>query len=162
MCPVCSVNHVTSLYPYFSLPLRERVRVRGSKIWHPHLIPLRRETVSKCHPEAVAEGSRICKELQSLDSSPAAQNDIRMIFTLRHSLRGRGSLITSLPVTNQRRFLFVSAAAPRASLRYCKHQKECRITVRFSGASCVQFDRGQASRSGMSLDFIRPLFTFAF
>src|SRR6266850_8412019 len=56
-------------------------------IWHfflPNPLPL--ETVSKCHPEAVAEGSRICKELQSLDSSPAAQNDIRMIFTLRHSL----------------------------------------------------------------------------
>jgi hypothetical protein len=33
-------------------------------------------------------------------------------------------------VTNQRRFLFVSAAAPRASLRYCKHQKECRIRVK--------------------------------
>ena len=57
-------------------------------IWHfflPNPLPL--EAVSQCHPEAVAEGSRICKELQSLDSSPAAQNDIRMIFTLRHSLR---------------------------------------------------------------------------
>jgi hypothetical protein len=59
--------------------------------------------VSKCHPEAVAEGSRICKELQSLDSSPAAQNDIRMIFTLRHSLRwgrvrvGVNDTATSVP-----------------------------------------------------------------
>ena len=48
------------------------------------LLPL--ETVSQCHPEAVAEGSRICKGVQSLDSSPAAQNDIRVIFVLRHSL----------------------------------------------------------------------------
>src|SRR6266498_3518618 len=86
MCPVCSVNHVTSLYPYFSLPLRERVRVRGSKIG---------------------------------------------TLTSFLSRRGRGSLITSLPVTNQRRFLFVSAAALRASLRYCKHQKECRIRANF-------------------------------
>ena len=53
---------------------------------HPHLNPLPSETVSQCHPEAVAEGSRICKDLQSLDSSPAAQNDIRVIFVLRHSL----------------------------------------------------------------------------
>ena len=49
--------------------------------------PLPRETVSQCHPEAVAEGSRFCKKLASLDSSPAAQNDIRVIFALRHSLR---------------------------------------------------------------------------
>src|SRR5712692_8119035 len=42
----------------------------------------RRENLSQCHPEAVAEGSRICKELQSLDSSPPAQNDIRVIFAL--------------------------------------------------------------------------------
>ena len=44
------------------------------------------ERVSQCHPEAVAEGSRTCKELQSLDSSPSAQNDIHVIFALRHSL----------------------------------------------------------------------------
>jgi hypothetical protein len=43
------------------------------------------ETVSQCHPEAVAEGSHFCKKLESLDSSPAAQNDIRAIFVLRHS-----------------------------------------------------------------------------
>ena len=42
--------------------------------------------MSQCHPEAVAEGSRICKGVQSLDSSPAARNDIRVIFVLRHSL----------------------------------------------------------------------------
>jgi hypothetical protein len=39
------------------------------------------ETVSQCHPdEVVAEGSRIYKSVQSLDSAPAAQNDIRVIF----------------------------------------------------------------------------------
>ena len=43
--------------------------------------------MSQCHPEAVAEGSRICKGVQSLDSSPAAQNDIRVIFVFRHSLQ---------------------------------------------------------------------------
>ncbi len=48
----------------------------------------RRETGSQCHPEAVAEGSAFCTKLESLDSSPAAQNDIRVILVLRHSLRG--------------------------------------------------------------------------
>jgi hypothetical protein len=65
----------------------------GQSKSHPHLNPLQSETVSQCHPEAVAEGSPICKGVQSLDSSPAAQNDIRVIFVLRHSLsrerRGR-------------------------------------------------------------------------
>ena len=44
------------------------------------------ETVSQRHPEAVAEGSRLRKRLKMRDSSPAVQNDIRMIFALRHSL----------------------------------------------------------------------------
>jgi hypothetical protein len=56
----------------------------GERTEHQRSFPL--ETVSQCHPEAVAEGSRFCKELESLDSSPAAQNDIHMIFVLRHSL----------------------------------------------------------------------------
>ena len=43
--------------------------------------------------------------------------------------RGRGSLITSLPVRNQRRFLFVCSRAA-CSLRYRKHHKECRIRVK--------------------------------
>jgi hypothetical protein len=45
-------------------------------------IPPAKETVSQCHPEAVAEGSRFRKKPESLDSSPAAQNDIRVIFSL--------------------------------------------------------------------------------
>jgi len=42
--------------------------------------------VSQCHPEALAEGSRFYKKLASLDSSPAAQNDIRVISHCEHSL----------------------------------------------------------------------------
>jgi hypothetical protein len=46
--------------------------------------------MSQCHPEAVAEGSAFCTQLESLDSSPeftlsiaeGAQNDIRVIFAL--------------------------------------------------------------------------------
>jgi hypothetical protein len=64
------------------------------KLFNPSLHPFdglragspRGGTLSQCHPEAVAEGSPICKALQSLDFSPAAQNDIRVIFALRHSL----------------------------------------------------------------------------
>jgi hypothetical protein len=55
---------------------------------YPSLLPPD-ERVSQCHPEAVAEGSRICKGLQSLDSSPATQNDIRVIFDCDTALRGR-------------------------------------------------------------------------
>jgi hypothetical protein len=44
--------------------------------------------VSQCHPEALAEGSAFCTTLESLDSSPAAQNDIRVVSVLRHSLLG--------------------------------------------------------------------------
>jgi len=48
------------------------------------------------HPdEAVAEGSHFCNKLESLDSSPPAQNDIQLIFTLRHSLQG-GKEVTPL------------------------------------------------------------------
>jgi hypothetical protein len=38
MCPVCSVNHVTSLYPPFSLSLRERPvlsEVEGARVMVP-------------------------------------------------------------------------------------------------------------------------------
>jgi hypothetical protein len=56
---------------------------------YPSLLPPD-ERVSQCHPETVAEGSRICKGLQSLDSSPTAQNDIRVIFDCdTASSRGR-------------------------------------------------------------------------
>jgi len=52
------------------------------------------ETVSQCHPEVIAEGSRLCKWLEKADSSPefilsvaeGAQNDIRLICALRHGL----------------------------------------------------------------------------
>jgi hypothetical protein len=49
------------------------------------------ERVSQCHPEAVAEGSRICKGVQSLDSSPAAQNDIRVTFDCGTAPPGRSN-----------------------------------------------------------------------
>src|ERR671931_304825 len=52
----------------------------------PHLKSLSSETVSQCHPEALAEGSRFYKRLESLDSSPAAQNDIHAVSALRHTL----------------------------------------------------------------------------
>ena len=74
------------------------------------MVPSPLETVSQCHPEAVAEGSRICEGVQSLDSSPAAQNDIRVIFVLRHSLlrekvRIRGETIGTLAFILSRRRL---------------------------------------------------------
>jgi hypothetical protein len=100
--------------------------VRGSKIWHPHLIPLPSETVSQsrkmhnCHSEQSEESNVSCHLLKR---DPSAQDDIAT-----QSLE-RGSLITSLPVTNQRRFLFVSAAVPRASLRYCKHKKNLGLAL---------------------------------
>jgi hypothetical protein len=68
-------------------PLAGEGKDEGQPIFHPHLNPLPSETVSQCHPdEALPEGSRFYKRLESLDSSPAAQNDIHAIFVLRHSL----------------------------------------------------------------------------
>lgn len=53
------------------------------------------KTVLQCQPEALAEGFRFYKKLKALDSSLAAQNDIHMIFALRHSLRSGGEYLRS-------------------------------------------------------------------
>ncbi len=74
------------------------------------------ETVSQCHPEAVAEGSAFCTNLESLDSSPTAQNDIRVGFSIAtQSLKGEEvSEITAGDKSIG--FRLSSAASPCASL----------------------------------------------
>jgi hypothetical protein len=64
-----------------------------------------------CNPPltSLAEGSRLCKWLEKADSSPAAQNDIRLICALRHGLvAGERKKASFLPNLIRHRLSYLS------------------------------------------------------